>query len=179
MAAYELEAHLRALTKWFPLPGSMGRACTTRLVKYLVHRSEMTPNPSIERMSSGKLRLPPAAAHVKRLGLLVAVVECIVCLRSRATLPQCVPSSSKASRSAGRGMNQPSILTWSRSNRSTARPTILNALLERAARDGYKEVILETSVGWVSAVAFYERNGFVATVEQDGEQYFRLVLAQT
>ena len=29
-----------------------------------LHR--MRPNPSIERTSSGKLRLPPAAAHVQR-----------------------------------------------------------------------------------------------------------------
>jgi hypothetical protein len=31
-------------------------------------RSRLTPNPSIERTSSGKLRLPAAAAHVETLG---------------------------------------------------------------------------------------------------------------
>jgi ribosomal protein S18 acetylase RimI-like enzyme len=57
--------------------------------------------------------------------------------------------------------------------------TILKVLVKRAARDGYREVVLETTASWASAVAFYERNGFVARVEQDGDQYFRIALAQT
>ncbi len=57
--------------------------------------------------------------------------------------------------------------------------TILKALLERAPSMGYKEVVLETTASWVSAIAFYKRHGFLATVEQNGDQYFRFLLAET
>jgi GNAT superfamily N-acetyltransferase len=53
---------------------------------------------------------------------------------------------------------------------------ILEALLERAANLGCKEVVLETTASWVSAVAFYRRHGFVETMEQDGDQHFHLIL---
>jgi putative acetyltransferase len=57
--------------------------------------------------------------------------------------------------------------------------TILKALLGRAVDLGYKEVVLETTATWGSAVAFYKRHGFLATVEHNGDQHFRYVLTET
>ena len=52
------------------LIGKAGRLTTTRnlatVLKLRALAINGTPNPSIERTSSGKLRLPAAAAHVKR-----------------------------------------------------------------------------------------------------------------
>lgn len=53
---------------------------------------------------------------------------------------------------------------------------ILRALLEHASMAGYKEIVLETTAAWESAVAFYQRRGFLPTKMQDGDQHFRLVL---
>jgi uncharacterized protein (DUF1697 family) len=52
------------------LLGKSGKSATTRnwatILKLHALASEATPNPSLERTSSGRLRLLPAAAHVKR-----------------------------------------------------------------------------------------------------------------
>jgi ribosomal protein S18 acetylase RimI-like enzyme len=56
---------------------------------------------------------------------------------------------------------------------------ILQALLAHAASNRYKEVVLETTASWVSAVAFYKRHGFRTTVTQNGDQHFRLVLDES
>ena len=53
---------------------------------------------------------------------------------------------------------------------------VLGVLLEQAASRGYKEVVLETSAAWSSAVAFYASRGFERMDEKDGDQHFRLLL---
>ena len=55
---------------------------------------------------------------------------------------------------------------------------VLRALLERAVRLGYAEVVLETSADWQSAVSFYTRHGFTPTEQRDGDQHFRFDLAR-
>ncbi len=51
---------------------------------------------------------------------------------------------------------------------------ILIALLNAARAAGYKEVALETTATWLSAVAFYTARGFVPTRMANGDQHFRL-----
>ncbi len=55
---------------------------------------------------------------------------------------------------------------------------ILRSLLEHASMAGYKEIVLETTAVWESAVAFYQRRGFLPTKMQDGDQHFRFVLTK-
>ncbi len=53
---------------------------------------------------------------------------------------------------------------------------VLRGLLDQAVRLGYREIVLETSADWHSAVSFYKRHGFVATALRGGDQNFRLEL---
>lgn len=52
--------------------------------------------------------------------------------------------------------------------------TILHALIEQAIRRSYKEIVLETTASWASAVAFYESYGFQKAEVRDGDQHFNL-----
>ena len=56
---------------------------------------------------------------------------------------------------------------------------ILIVLLERAKSLGYKEVVLETTATWESAVRFYRGHGFIPTTVRDGDQHFRLAFEGT
>jgi ribosomal protein S18 acetylase RimI-like enzyme len=55
---------------------------------------------------------------------------------------------------------------------------VLRALLDHAVRLGYEEVTLETTANWDSAIALYCSHGFAATHQCNGDQHFRLVLAE-
>ena len=53
---------------------------------------------------------------------------------------------------------------------------ILNRLIERARRQGYHQVILETTSTWTEVIEFYLCCGFHITHYQDGDVYFALEL---
>jgi putative acetyltransferase len=53
---------------------------------------------------------------------------------------------------------------------------VLAQLIERARSAGYRRLILETTASWTEVVAFYRRQGFVFTHEQDGDAYFAMDL---
>jgi ribosomal protein S18 acetylase RimI-like enzyme len=53
---------------------------------------------------------------------------------------------------------------------------VLRALLEAAKAIGYRQIVLETTLTWQSAVAFYESHGFVPVAVKDGDQHFLLEL---
>lgn len=55
---------------------------------------------------------------------------------------------------------------------------ILNALLAAAQTAGYREVLLETTSTWESAVAFYTACGFVSVKVENGDQHFRLMIKE-
>lgn len=55
---------------------------------------------------------------------------------------------------------------------------ILSELCSRAYRDGYEEVILETTETWQDVIAFYQRYGFEITHCVDGDVYFSLNLQE-
>jgi ribosomal protein S18 acetylase RimI-like enzyme len=59
-----------------------------------------------------------------------------------------------------------------RNRRSGVATAILRLLLDHARAAGTKEVVLETTSSWASAVAFYSKHGFTRTHEQDGNTYF-------
>ena len=48
---------------------------------------------------------------------------------------------------------------------------ILHALLAEAEMRGYKEIVLETTATWDSAVSFYRAHGFVPSGIRDGDQH--------
>jgi putative acetyltransferase len=50
--------------------------------------------------------------------------------------------------------------------------SILTELIALARSAGMERVILETTVGWQDAIAFYLSCGFVPTEIKDGDQYF-------
>ena len=56
---------------------------------------------------------------------------------------------------------------------------LLWSLLERAKALGYKEIVLETTAVWESAVAFYRGHGFIPTEVRGDDQHFRLSLEAT
>ena len=49
---------------------------------------------------------------------------------------------------------------------------LLDRLLAAASEHGFKNVLLETTASWTSAVEFYKKRGFVPTRLCDGDQYF-------
>ncbi len=49
---------------------------------------------------------------------------------------------------------------------------ILEALLQEAARRGYRRAILETTATWTEVIAFYLQCGFAITHYADGDVYF-------
>ena len=53
---------------------------------------------------------------------------------------------------------------------------ILNALLAAAKSAGYREVLLETTSTWQSAVAFYTACGFLPGKVENGDQHFCRVI---
>ena len=53
---------------------------------------------------------------------------------------------------------------------------ILAALLAAAKTADYREVVLETTSTWTSAVDFYSACGFVPSKLESGDQHFRLVI---
>ena len=53
---------------------------------------------------------------------------------------------------------------------------ILDALLAAAQSAGYREVLLETTLTWQSAVAFYTACGFAPVKTENGDQHFRRVI---
>ncbi len=53
---------------------------------------------------------------------------------------------------------------------------ILAALLAAAKTAGYREVVLETTSTWTSAVDFYSACGFLPSKLESGDQHFRLVI---
>lgn len=55
---------------------------------------------------------------------------------------------------------------------------ILSHLLDLARELGMREVCLETTSSWESAVKFYARHGFRKTHEEGGNSYFSYVLRQ-
>ena len=55
---------------------------------------------------------------------------------------------------------------------------ILDGLLDAARSIGYREIVLETTASWESAVRFYRRHGFTAIEVRDGNQHFRLALSE-
>jgi putative acetyltransferase len=55
--------------------------------------------------------------------------------------------------------------------------SILYELISLARSAGMKKVILETTVGWQDAIAFYLSCGFVPTEIKDGDQYFEYNLS--
>lgn len=54
---------------------------------------------------------------------------------------------------------------------------LLQRLINYAAENGYGTVVLETTATWSDAVAFYERQGFVAVREEDGDRHFEKRIA--
>jgi ribosomal protein S18 acetylase RimI-like enzyme len=50
---------------------------------------------------------------------------------------------------------------------------VLTQLIEHARRLRYREIVLETTETWLSAVAFYKRYGFIETHRADGDAHFR------
>ncbi len=59
------------------------------------------------------------------------------------------------------------------------RDLLIAGLLVRHARDlGAREVVLETTSTWHSAIAFYSKHGFCKTHELGGDCYFLLPLSQ-
>ena len=54
---------------------------------------------------------------------------------------------------------------------------ILRGLLEAGQQRGFREVMLETTSSWKSAIAFYVGHGFRKTHERDGDTYFLLKLS--
>jgi ribosomal protein S18 acetylase RimI-like enzyme len=50
--------------------------------------------------------------------------------------------------------------------------TILRLLLDHARATGTREIALETTSSWASAVAFYSKHGFTRTHEHDGNTHF-------
>jgi ribosomal protein S18 acetylase RimI-like enzyme len=53
---------------------------------------------------------------------------------------------------------------------------VLFELIAQARRRGYREIVLETTATWQSAVAFYRRCGFAETHRADGDIHFRYPL---
>jgi ribosomal protein S18 acetylase RimI-like enzyme len=49
---------------------------------------------------------------------------------------------------------------------------VLAELIEQARRRDCREIVLETTADWGSAVAFYRRHGFVETHRADGDIHF-------
>ena len=62
--------------------------------------------------------------------------------------------------------------------RSGVGSRILDGLLVAARTIGYREIVLETTASWESAVRFYRRNGFTAIEVRDGNQHFCLALSE-
>ena len=62
--------------------------------------------------------------------------------------------------------------TAPRSRRSGVATAILRSLLDHARATGTKEVVLETTSSWASAVAFYCKHGFTRTHEEAGNTHF-------
>lgn len=56
---------------------------------------------------------------------------------------------------------------------------ILNELIGIAAERALRVIILETTASWTPAIEFYKRHGFTPTHQQDGNQYFSLILNQS
>jgi len=54
---------------------------------------------------------------------------------------------------------------------------VLTALIQHARALGYREIVLETTQTWDSAVAFYERHGFNETHRAGGDAHFRYRLS--
>ncbi len=54
---------------------------------------------------------------------------------------------------------------------------VLRALLDHATNLGYRELVLETTATWQSAVAFYRHHGFVPTMTHNGDKHFRYLPA--
>jgi len=55
---------------------------------------------------------------------------------------------------------------------------LLSQLLEQARERGMKEVVLETTTTWTSAVAFYSKQGFRKTHVAGSDTYFALTLSE-
>ena len=55
---------------------------------------------------------------------------------------------------------------------------ILQALLEQARAQGFRQVILETTATWSEVVEFYLRCGFHITHYKDGDVYFALPITR-
>jgi len=53
---------------------------------------------------------------------------------------------------------------------------VLAELIARARTRGYREIVLETTADWESAVAFYRAHSFVETHRADGDIHFRYPL---
>ncbi|MCP4360200.1 MAG: GNAT family N-acetyltransferase [Chloroflexi bacterium] len=49
---------------------------------------------------------------------------------------------------------------------------LLQALIQQAQQRNYNLIVLETTVSWEDAKAFYIRNGFTSTHEADGDVHF-------
>ncbi len=49
---------------------------------------------------------------------------------------------------------------------------ILDELVRYAITTGFTSIILETTITWEDAIAFYKSYGFQPTYEKDGDQYF-------
>ena len=54
---------------------------------------------------------------------------------------------------------------------------VLTALIAQARTRGCREIVLETTADWDSAVAFYRAHGFVETHRADGDIHFRYALS--
>lgn len=54
---------------------------------------------------------------------------------------------------------------------------VLHQLIAHAQAIGLKEITLETTSSWDSAIALYTKHGFVKTHERDGDSTFALRLA--
>ncbi|MBQ0936075.1 GNAT family N-acetyltransferase [Ideonella paludis] len=53
---------------------------------------------------------------------------------------------------------------------------VLKRLIAHAQASGVKEIMLETTSSWDSAIALYTQHGFVKTHEHDGDSHFALRL---
>jgi putative acetyltransferase len=53
---------------------------------------------------------------------------------------------------------------------------ILEALIEQARAQGFRQVILETTSTWSEVIEFYLRCGFRITHTQEGDVYFEMAL---
>jgi putative acetyltransferase len=53
---------------------------------------------------------------------------------------------------------------------------ILDALIEQARAQGFRQIILETTATWGDVIEFYLRCGFRITHTQEGDVYFEMAL---